>query len=64
MEYTIKTPNELFSGVVAGTQFLQGTAVVTDETLIPIFETLGYEVIKPAAKRTARKPKAAAKGEK
>lgn len=63
MTYTIKTPNEKYCGVVATVDFRMGTGTTEDETLLPIFETLGYEVIKPEVKKAATRKKAVAKSD-
>ncbi|MCY9324070.1 hypothetical protein [Bacillus haynesii] len=45
--YKVKVKARGFNGVRAGVHFRMGVGEFEDEKLIPVFERLGYEVIKP-----------------
>jgi hypothetical protein len=60
--YKVKVQARGFNGVRANVRFKMGVGEFTDEKLIPVFERMGYEVIKPEAEvKEEPKKKAPAK---
>jgi hypothetical protein len=60
MEFHVKTPSKSFNGKRAGIFFRNGEATFTEERLVEVFETMGFEVIKPEkpkVKKAAAKKK-------
>lgn len=56
--FKVKVKGKGFNGIRAGVRFSMGVGEFEDEKLIPVFERLGYEIVKPEPVEKEEKPKA------